>query len=290
MKPPEPPLKQFAGIQYFFKEDFRFFPGHMYYPDSPWRLTSISQMQFRQDRALELSTNRGLVSVVIGAWNVKGTLLHKKTAWDCNDKELAEECWAQVAAGFGSAAPPTPTWYHVDRSMRDPNTQKRYNGAPYLTTTRGRFKYWPGKAGHYRLNFGTVALAGSYMQTYTRLVTMESANESGRHAVNAILDHWAAVDPMNASYVGSKADTWNPEDEELPNLEYLHRIDERLVEEGLPHAFEILGLENLVGAPEGDGHPPTLMDALTRVGSAQGRALTSFVETLRRAAQAGSIV
>jgi hypothetical protein len=61
---------------------------------------------------------------------------------------------------------------------------------------------------------------------------MESANESARHAVNVLL---AAT-----GYQGDRCETWDPEAYELPDLAWLKEVDDRLVDQGLPHALEIL--------------------------------------------------
>jgi len=276
------PLQHFAGIQYFLEEDYRFLDGHVYYPKSAWGLTSISQGCFRHDQADARFNYRGVISVVIGAWDKPGTETHKKTAWACDDQELAEECWLQLAAGYGKQKPPPPRWYHVDYSVRRPvGSTTRRNDSPYLTTAPGRYPDWPGTVDDYRVQFGNLVLAGSFMKTKTRLVTMESANESGRHAANAILRAHAAS-PRNDVFVGVGPELWDPEDHELRDLDYLKRLDARLHEEGLPHAFDILRLEELIAAGQREGRPATILEALALVAASQGRALGAFVEALRR--------
>jgi hypothetical protein len=78
------------------------------------------------------------------------------------------------------------------------------------------------------------------MQTYTRLTTMEAANESARHAVNGVL--------AAAEWTGVRCQTWDPErpeDLELPDLQYFVDLDHELVERGLPHLVDILSLTSL---------------------------------------------
>ena len=276
------PLAHFAGIQFFLDEDYRFLDGHVYYPESSWGLTSISQSQFRSDQAETRFRYRGLVSVVIGDWETPGSHVGK-SAWECSDEELAIECWRQMCDGFGSPQPRMPRWFHVDRNIRrtDESTPSRRNDSPYLTLEPGRFRGWPGEPGEYKVHLGNLVFAGTYMKTHTRLVTMESANESGRHAANAILRHWSNfVD--EAFFAG--AEIWTLEDQEPRDLQFLKRIDEKLHAEGLPHAFDILGLGKIVeaSAGEGCGHPSSLVEALARVAASQGRGLTAVVEGLRR--------
>jgi len=280
---PPGPLQNFAGIQFFLDEDYRFVPGYLYYPNAAWGLTSISQTRFRQDQAANRYKFRGEVSVVIGAWDIPGTEIHKKPARRCTDHELADECWAQMTAGMAEPKPSMPLWFHVDYNVpvvTEPHGIHRHNDSPYLTTAPGRFSQWPGKVGDYRVQFGNLVLAGTYLQTYTRLVTMEAANESARHAVNAILQDWTAH--RSGLFVGPEI--WNPEDRELRDLDYLKRIDARLYEEGLPHAFEILLLDKTVMADRASNvHPTTLIEAFSRVAWSQGRALTAFIERVRSA-------
>ena len=110
-------------------------------------------------------------------------------------------------------------------------------------------------AGQYRLRPGKVAekspkasalyevfeerfvLAGTHMQTYTRITSMEAANESARHAVNAILE--------DARAQCDRCDIWDPEDHELPDLQWFKELDETLFDKELPHFSRILGWEEL---------------------------------------------
>ncbi len=55
---------------------------------------------------------------------------------------------------------------------------------------------WQARHGGYQVHFGKhqheggLVFAGTWCKTFTRMTTMEAACESGRHAVNAILDHF----------------------------------------------------------------------------------------------------
>lgn len=144
----------------------------------------------------------------------------------------------------------TPSCYHLDESIifaRSGSTPTRIskNLSPYLINRPGEWRRRPGtldpaaqKKG-YTLQNTSWVLAGTYMKTFTRLTTMEAANESARHAVNAIL---------HASKVpGDRCMIWNPEEMELPDLMDLKEIDRRLFVDGYPHLVEILGID---GIPE----------------------------------------
>lgn len=53
---------------------------------------------------------------------------------------------------------------------------------------------WQARHGGYQVHNNSVVFAGTWNKTFTRLTSMEAACESGRHAVNAILDHYVWVE------------------------------------------------------------------------------------------------
>lgn len=93
--------------------------------------------------------------------------------------------------------------------------------------------------------------AGTYMATYTRMTTMEAAAESARHAVSAIL-HEIMVKPAEEGSQSALAlpsnfpEIWDPERQELPDLDYWKEVDEELAKLNLPHVFDILGLDRFI--------------------------------------------
>ncbi|MBN3453181.1 NAD(P)-binding protein [Mycobacterium sp. DSM 3803] len=52
---------------------------------------------------------------------------------------------------------------------------------------------WQARHGGYQVHNNSVVFAGTWTRTFTRMTSMEAACESGRHAVNAILDHYIWV-------------------------------------------------------------------------------------------------
>jgi hypothetical protein len=134
--------------------------------------------------------------------------------------------------------------------------------------------WWP-TSGGYPVHFGNLVVAGTHLRTFTRLGTMESANESARHAVNTILDHAALLvkppgdDPDEPSSrppepkilptvirrdaeparpgltlqkgstpFGDYCDIWNPELYEFPDLEFLRLIDSYLMQASTARAAD----------------------------------------------------
>ena len=62
------PLRDISGIQYFFPNNYRLGAGHVYWVDSPWALTSISQLAFWRDRVRPVGDYIGQLSVDLGDW------------------------------------------------------------------------------------------------------------------------------------------------------------------------------------------------------------------------------
>jgi len=269
---PDGPLQHFSGIQYYLEQDHSLVRGHTYFANSPWGVTSISQAQFRVHRPDWRQQYRGILSVDIGSCYDPGR--HgAPPVWDSTPEQVAREIWHQMndAIGVEEQKLPDPLWYHIDDDLRfdDAKPGVDHNRTPYLLSRPKEFARRPGRISQehgvaYDVTFADdagfhgIVLAGSYMQTYTRLATMESANESGRHAVNAIIrDCRRRGGP--GTRVGQLCPTWNPEDAEFPDLLWLKELDQRLKERGLPHLVAILELDPLLSATPG-------VDPLAQVG------------------------
>jgi hypothetical protein len=148
------------------------------------------------------------------------------------------------------------------------------NGQYYAVSSRPN-ALWRHREGGYVVHFDRLVFAGTHMQTFTRLTTMEAANESARHAVNAILDHLVATykkpiveealtpspsgglppiqpllplalpgsaskkaEPHNhPTPFGEYCDVWNPEENEFPELELFKEIDAKLVARMTSHVL-----------------------------------------------------
>jgi uncharacterized protein with NAD-binding domain and iron-sulfur cluster len=132
----------------------------------------------------------------------------------------------------GTETMPRPAWYALDRSLITADGPGQGQGrlirneSPYLVPIVGDWDNRPGsapwnphgtswtrrppedvwledleqrnvwQAGHggYQVHNNSVVFAGTWNKTFTRVTSMESACESGRHAVNAILDHYIWVE------------------------------------------------------------------------------------------------
>ncbi len=184
-----------------------------------------------------------------------------------------------------------------------------FNNTPYLVVRAGAFERWPGTVDPdqpqrgYDVEFGNLVCCGTHCQTFTRIGTMESANESARHATNGILRDFdrpvggwwdrrqvpgmvaepaeflgvvqtqaeqggggsAAAAGVESAYVP----VWTLEEREPEDLALFKAVDEALIREGLPHLFDVLKLDDLVQTllPTGNDRPgePNLIDDVLRL-------------------------
>jgi hypothetical protein len=122
----------------------------------------------------------------------------------------------------------------------------------------------------YDVYFGRLVFAGNHMKTFTRLSTMESANESARHAVNGILSLFAKAG-MTVSHddlgSGQFVRVFDLEDDEVDDFLFLKQLDCELHKLGLDHLVNILQISEVATAllPGGGANDPigNILSALT---------------------------
>ncbi len=244
---PDGVLQHMSGIQYYLLADMKLLRGHIVYPDSEWGLSSIYQTQFWMRKRGWWDGYHGVLSVDISDWHTPSRHLGK-SAWECTRTEIAHEVWRQIKATLKEEEKkklPKYVHYHLDECIafdRRSGSRKLPSGNDdrMLITLKGRYRQRPGTPGKYAVHCGNLVLAGTYMQTYFRLTTMEAANESARHAVNAILNH--------DNFRGDHCEIMNPEDCEFGDLKYFVDLDQALHDQGLPHLVDILGLDQVPGS------------------------------------------
>jgi hypothetical protein len=241
---PRGALQHLSGIQYFLPAEMKFYPGHTIFADAEWGLSAVFQPQFWYRKRGWWDGYRGILSVGIGNWYTESAGDGGKTAWSSTAEEIANEVWRQIVRTTDRPENrPTPTLFHLDRGIEFENDRPKRNKSRILINTPGLFRQRPGGREandriRYHLQYDSVVLAGTYMQTYMRLTTMEAANESARHAVNAILRH-------DREYCGDLCEIIDPERVELDDLKYFVDLDRALVNAGLPHFVDILEPESL---------------------------------------------
>ena len=281
---PDPNFTWMFGMQFFLRDDLPILRGHLYYPDSAWGLSSVSQPQFWADdykNRLGKGLVGGSISVDIGDWNTPASAsspIAGLTAAQANKTQFAEEVWRQLRASLDSGRyhranrgvtpwpgqlPDLPLYWFIGEELWYPSPSAAPStSSPFLINRPGEYRLRPGTPGFYRVHLDQFVLAGNWMATHTRLNTMEAANESARHAVNAILRH--------TGFQGDFCTIWNPEHCEPGAFDAMQRLDARLHAEGLPHVFDAVGvycgIESLI--PTGCG--PALL-ACARMAACMGR-------------------
>ena len=237
-----------VGIQYFLYEDVPLVRGHLFYPDAPWGLTSISQPQFWRDlglfrRRFGAGDVGGLLSVDIAEWSVPGTFV-PKPAKLCTPDEIAHEVWQQLKAALNTNHGRADdvlrdellhSW-HLDDDLDFSRGVPPVNSSPLLVHPPGSWSVRP-EAGTAIAN---LVLASDYVRTHTNLATMEGANEAGRRATNAILDRCHAPTARVA--------VWPLQEPAM--LDPWKRLDERLYRAGKKHLFELMGIRRAAQASD----------------------------------------
>jgi uncharacterized protein with NAD-binding domain and iron-sulfur cluster len=177
------------GIQIYLKEDVPLAHGHSIYVDSPWALTSISQVQFWRQMSLSEygdGTVKGIISVDISEWDLPG--LNGKAAKDCTPREIETEVWEQLklSVNYGDMIKLKDDQLHS--FSLDPSLSRlegtTANEEPLLVNLVDTWTLRPEAAS----KIPNLFLASDYVRTFTDLATMEAANEAARRAVNGILD------------------------------------------------------------------------------------------------------
>lgn len=277
-KDPNPNYVWMFGLQFFLRDDLPILKGHLYYPDSAWGLSSISQPQFWADD-FKQSWGKGIVggahSVDVGDWATPApaaSAVAGKTAAEVTKQELVDEIWRQLKASLDTgryhrvgqavttwrgALPAEPLYWFVGDELvfNGPRAPLPDTRAPFLINMPTEYALRPGTPGFYRVHLDQFVLCGNYMQTHTRLNTMEGANESARHGVNAILRH--------VQYEGDDCTIWNPEHCEPGAFNAMQDLDAKLHAQGLPHVFDALGVYAGIDKFIPSGCFPTLMSCAT---------------------------
>ena len=162
--------------------------------DAPWALTALTQAQFWKGNdgfARDYGDGEAVdcLSVDVSDWDTPG-ILYGKPAKRCTRPEIQREVWAQIKAHLednGESVLPDDvlhSWY-LDPGIKWSRKKRRNsNATPLLVNTVGSWEKRPTA----RTKVPNLFLAGDYVQTDLDLATMEGANESGRAAVNALLD------------------------------------------------------------------------------------------------------
>jgi uncharacterized protein with NAD-binding domain and iron-sulfur cluster len=222
-----------VGVQFYLREPVDIVKGHIDFIDAPWALTALTQAQFWTDRVFDRDYGDGSVvdcfSVDVSNWDEPG-ILYGKPAKRCTRAEIAKEVWAQIrmhkTAGdqlpdgilHSSFMDPAVQWH--------PERRRNSNATPLLVNTAGSWDNRPSA----RTEIPNLFLAGDYVRTNIDLATMEGANESGRAAVNSLLDAAGSTAQPATMYK-----LYQP-----PELDLLKTIDRIAYQAGRKNALDAL--------------------------------------------------
>lgn len=192
-----------VGIQFFLRAPVDITKGHVTFIDSPWALTALTQGQFWSDRVIARDYGNGevvdILSVDISNWDAPG-ILHGKPAKECTRQEIADEVLAQVrdhhTAGDLLPEGIIHSWFLDPGVQWDATAGRNTNETPLLVNTVDSWSSRPTA----RTRIPNLLMSGDFVQTDIDLATMEGANESARHAVNALLDEAGSSAPRARTF------------------------------------------------------------------------------------------
>jgi uncharacterized protein with NAD-binding domain and iron-sulfur cluster len=209
--------------------------GHCIYSDSPWALTSISQLPFWKDYNIKERFDgkvKSIFSVDISDWDTEVTLAsgEKKSARECSHKEIKDEVWKQLKESLNVNGEEIlrndqiVKWY-IDSDIKVTHQKDEMNKEPLLVNTVNSWELRPDAYTH----IPNLFLASDYVRTYTDLATMEGANEAARRAINALIER--------SGKNVNRCEIWNLHEPDI--LAVLRYRDKKRFDKGLPYQFHI---------------------------------------------------
>jgi uncharacterized protein with NAD-binding domain and iron-sulfur cluster len=218
-----------TGIQFYLNKELAMPQGHTIYTDTPWALTSISQVPFWKNFDINQYGNgktKAIFSIDVSDWFTNG-IIYNKPASKCTKEEIKTEVWEQLKRSLiDEHGKPLLTddmlvdWY-LDRDITF-NDQNFVTGneEPLLIN---QVNTWALRPEAYTA-INNMFLASDYVRTHTDLATMEGANEAARRATNAILKASKSSAPL--------CEIWDLHE---PSLLAIYRWwDKRRWQQGLP--------------------------------------------------------
>ncbi|WP_280423527.1 hydroxysqualene dehydroxylase [Nocardia carnea] len=219
-----------VGIQFYLRRPTEIPEGHIAALGSPWALTALRQApMWVGDFAGQYGDGsvRKCFSVDISDWDTPG-ILHRRPAKQCTAAEIAAEVWAQLKiwlnTGTGWLRDEDVHSWHLDPGISW-SGGTAHNETPLLVNTVGSYDHRP----HAYCAIPNLFFGGDHVRSHIDLATMESANESGRNAANAIID--AAGDPAPHAPVFPLVAP--------PAFEAAKKLDADRFRAGLPHILDI---------------------------------------------------
>lgn len=235
-----------VGAQFYLAHDEPMADGHVFYPRSPWALTSVSQGQFWQRSGETISeafgdaSVSGILSVIIADWDTPDRRLNLSARHYPSTAALLEEVRLQLVDEIGGRfdlSPANVLFRHLDENVQVGLGAPPYatNLSPLLVHPRHGLDFRPAA----RNAIENLFLASDYVLTSTQLATMEGANEAARRAVNAILDL------EGSAHV--RCPIWELQEE--PFFDVPKKIDDLRLARGRPHFMDEFPVSLLARSP-----------------------------------------
>jgi uncharacterized protein with NAD-binding domain and iron-sulfur cluster len=180
------------GIIFYLDNDHAATKFHRLYMDSEWALTSINQLPFWDDIDIQEYGNgnvESIFSVVISDWDALGS--NGKAAKDCDLEEIKEEVLYQVNKSLKSEGVKIGESQiqecFLDKDIASSNGKKSHKHVNLEPLLINRTETWDLRP-EASTDIPNLFVAADYVKTNTDLATMESANEAGRRAANAVIN------------------------------------------------------------------------------------------------------
>ena len=178
-----------TGIQFFLRQRANITNGLISFVGTPWLLSGLTQAQFWPvdfPATYGAGDIQDILSVDICDWTTPG--LNGKPANLCTQQEIADEVLAQIRATLDNGAALLPDslikFFVIDPGISNIGTPNIQNADSLFINTPGSWSMRPNT----NTKINNLFLAGDYVHAYGfDLASMETANETGRRAANAIL-------------------------------------------------------------------------------------------------------
>jgi geranylgeranyl pyrophosphate synthase/uncharacterized protein with NAD-binding domain and iron-sulfur cluster len=198
-----PNVAWMSGIQYYLRSEVPDHPGHVIHIDTPWALTSISQLRFWRgvDPAKYAAAGiHTVLSVDVSDWTAPDD--QGRAAIRCSREEVVHEVWQQLKRSVNVEREvlrdaDLHSWFldaDIDVDPHRPGWLA--NAEPLLVNLVDTWALRPEAT----TAIANLFLASDYVRTHTDLATMEGANEAARRAVNCLLDA--------EGFAGARCEIW----------------------------------------------------------------------------------
>ena len=219
------------GLKFFLSKQTPVIKGHVFYIDSPWLVTSISQSQFWPlDFAATYGDGRTheSLSAIISDWTAPG-VLYGKPANACTPEEVVSEVWEQMKRHLNERGrTPVLTDDLIVSWDIDPGMVRRggrlVSDDPLVLPTVGQRPDRPDVTTGIR----NLILTGDYLKSDWEVANMDAASFNGRRAANAVLERSGSHAAPAAATPTFRPPEWEP----------FKRIDQERWRHGKPNLFD----------------------------------------------------